>query len=240
MFSDAKSHMIYKLRNAPIREFPSPHIYLESVFSQEFYEKLENLFPDESAFLKIHETGVVAKGVYDERHIFQFNKRNIEKLPITHRHFWHSFSEWIMGNELMMELYQKFEPYLHLHPILKDKRDNIQLYSDAKLAYDLTNYSIGPHTDHPSRLLSFIYYMPEDDDKEQYGTSFYVPKDSSFTCPGGPHHNRSLFDSAYTAPYKKNSMIVFFKTANSFHGVDPIREKRLLRRSIQYVARIEA
>ena len=146
----------------------------------------------------------------------------------------------MVGNELMMELFQKFESYLHLHPILKDKQDNIQLYSDAKLAYDLTNYSIGPHTDHPSRLLSFIYYMPEDDDKEQYGTSFYVPKDPNFTCPGGPHHHRSLFDSVYTAPYRKNSMIVFLKTANSFHGVDPIREKRLLRRSIQYVARIES
>ena len=54
------------------------------------------------------------------------------------------------------------------------------------------------------------------------GTSIYVPNDPDFRCPGGPHHNRNQFTRLHTNPFAPNSLFAFFKTDNSFHGVEPV------------------
>jgi hypothetical protein len=54
------------------------------------------------------------------------------------------------------------------------------------------------------------------------GTSLYLPNDPNFTCPGGPHYPREQFSRLHTNPFLPNSMFAFFKTNNSFHGVEPV------------------
>ena len=90
--------------------------------------------------------------------------------------------------------------------------------------HDRTRYSLGPHTDSPTKVVSLLFYLPADERLAQHGTSIYVPKDPAFTCPGGPHHPFGGFDRIATMPFLPNSLFGFVKTDNSFHGVEPFLE----------------
>jgi hypothetical protein len=52
----------------------------------------------------------------------------------------------------------------------------------------------------------------------------YLPNDESFRCPGGPHHARDRFSLLHTNPFLPNTLFAFFKTDNSFHGVEPVAD----------------
>jgi len=65
-----------------------------------------------------------------------------------------------------------------------------------------------------------------------------VPKDRRFTCPGGPHHRFDGFDRMLTMPYLPNSLFAFFKTKNSFHGVEPVNDAGAQRNLLLYDLRI--
>ena len=103
---------------------------------------------------------------------------------------------------------------------------------------DLTNYSIGPHTDAPHRLITMLFYCPEDDSRQHLGTSIYWPNDNDFRCRGGPHYPFNRFRKITTMPYKRNSLFAFFKDERSFHGVEPIPDAQCERDLMLYDVRV--
>ena len=54
------------------------------------------------------------------------------------------------------------------------------------------------------------------------GTSLYRPKDPGFSCPNSTHYPFEDFVKVKTAPYLPNSMLAFFRSDRSFHGVEPL------------------
>ena len=56
--------------------------------------------------------------------------------------------------------------------------------ADALAVRDHTNYSIGPHTDSPRRLITMLFYCPEDDGRPHLDNSIYWPLDPNFRCKG--------------------------------------------------------
>jgi hypothetical protein len=40
MYSGVEEHVCYQVANAPIRDYPYPHIYVESVFPPDFYRAM--------------------------------------------------------------------------------------------------------------------------------------------------------------------------------------------------------
>ena len=127
-----------------------------------------------------------------------------------------SYINWY--NEHAEEL-EKFEPYI-IH-----RFGNIpELHAETLYTYDRSTYALGPHTDSVKKVLTLLIYLPEDASLSHLGTSMYTPLDPTFTCDGGPHHKFHRFKLLKTAQYKPNSLFGFFKTNNSFHGVEPIKE----------------
>jgi len=57
---------------------------------------------------------------------------------------------------------------------LRFPKTNLDLATDvgcnAMLARDLTNHALGPHTDHPQKLISLLFYLPADDALRHLGT----------------------------------------------------------------------
>ena len=90
------------------------------------------------------------------------------------------------------------------------------------------------HTDRPTKAMSFLFYLPPDDTRPHLGTSIYAPRDPQFTCTGGPHHDFAHFHRVYTMPYLPNTLFAFPKTANSFHGVEPIQDNAVRRDLLLY------
>ena len=74
------------------------------------------------------------------------------------------------------------------------------------------------------KVITLLFYLPKDESQRHLGTSIYLPKDREFRCPGGPHYSREGFERIVTMPFLPNSLFVFLKTNNSFHGVEPVQD----------------
>jgi hypothetical protein len=238
MSSAVEEHVIYQIANAPMREHPYPHIYVENVFPADFYSALRMNWPNASAFVSIGDTGRVGKGSYPERFILPFSRADIDKLPAERRSFWIEFGDWFLDNHFLIAMIDKFDRFVKER--FGKEVNRYAFATDALVVRDYTNYKIGPHTDAPHRLLSMLFYCPDDGTRKHLGTSIYTPLDPDFRCKGGAHHPRQLFQKVMTMEYKPNSMFAFFKTDHSFHGVDSINDENIMRDLLLYDIRVVA
>jgi len=237
MYSSAEQHVHYQIANAPMREYPYAHIYVEDVFPQEFYAALRANWPDPSALTSLAETGRVPKGAYRERFVLPFTQAGIDKLGEDRRAFWSEFGSWFLDERFLTSMIDKFEPYVRQR-FGDDFHLRCSFAVDSLIVRDLTNYSIGPHTDAPHRLLSLLFYCPDDASRSHLGTSIYVPRDPAFRCKGGPHYPHSKFLRVKTMEYRPNSLFAFIKNDRSFHGVEPIADEDVQRDVLLYDVRV--
>jgi hypothetical protein len=138
----------------------------------------------------------------------------------------------------MTAVIDKFAP--HVKARFGDDIYRCGFEADSLIVRDVTNFNIGPHTDAPHRLLSLLFYCPDDDALSHLGTSIYVPRDLEFTCDGGPHYPHRLFNRVKTMEYKPNTLFAFVKNDRSFHGVEPIGDPNVLRDILLYDVRVFA
>ncbi|MBC7802346.1 MAG: hypothetical protein H7Y16_00590 [Candidatus Parcubacteria bacterium] len=230
MSSSAEQHTLYQIANAPLREHPYPHILVHEVFEPDLYRRMqENLLPPE-LMRPIKEERAVGKAYSDDRHVFTLAKDKIGALPQPHRAFWDELTGWLLNAPFAVTLFNKFGR--HIHERFGDPQP--PFYNEALLVDDRVRYSLGPHSDTPSKVITLLFYLPADDSRSHLGTSIYTPRDPSFRCPGGPHYPFDLFDRVVTMPYVSNTLFAFVKTDNSFHGVEPIRDKDYRRHLLLY------
>lgn len=236
MSSGVEQHVIYQIANAPLREYPYPHVYLDSVFPDAFYQSLRRHWPDSSSLVGLASSGRVTAGSYPDRFILPFTPLEIEKLSRDQREFWGGFATWFLGDRFLRALLDKFSPQIQ-----KRFRKDIGRYSfgvDSLIVRDRVNYRLGPHTDAPHKLLSLLFYCPDDDSMKHLGTSIYTPIDVNFRCPGVTHYTNDKFHKVKTMEYLPNTLFAFFKTDNSFHGVEPITDDGVLRDLLLYDVRV--
>jgi hypothetical protein len=217
MFSDAEVQLAYKVGNVPFNMFPYPHFYLADVFPADFYRQIQQNLPDSAAMIPIEKARAV-KG-YKERFVLGLQDEALATLSSGKRAFWEELRGWLTGSTFQSLVMSKFKPFI-------DQRfannAGLQFYDEALLVQDITNYKLGPHTDSPRKVVTLLFYLPPDESQIHLGTSIYVPNDPDFRCPGGPHHNRDQFTRLHTNPFAPNSLFAFFKTDDSFHGVEPV------------------
>lgn len=220
---DVLRHVLEKLEAAPIETDPFPYVVIDGIFPEGYYQRILEAFPDESSFVPIDETGRVSPGSYKERGVVLFERDNLARIPSPRREFWQAFSAWLYSDLFVAGFVNKFAEVLdyRLQRICADGVP-LRVRSDALLVKDRTNYEIGPHTDSPYRLVSFLFYMPADRSLREYGTAFYRAKDKDFTCWGGPHYDFADFERASTMEFLPNRLVAFPKTERTFHGVEPV------------------
>jgi hypothetical protein len=229
--------VLYRIGNATVREYPYPHIYVPDIFPADFYRELLGKLPPQAALKNLGELGRVKAGnTYPERGVLPLTAQNLDALEAPQRDFWGRMRQWLLGKRFGDTMIGKFAPYLAQR--FGDLR-KLRFDHEALIVRDRTNYALGPHTDSPSKVLSFLFYLPPDAAKSHLGTSIYVPRDPAFLCPGGPHHAFDKFQRMSTMPYLPNSLFAFMKTQNSFHGVEPISEPEVQRDLLLYDIRAE-
>lgn len=86
---------------------------------------------------------------------------------------------------------------------------------------DYGDFALGPHTDSSNKFVTAIFYLPRDQRFASFGTSIYRPKEPGYTDFDSRHHSHDAFDLVRTFPNVPNSVFMFVKTENSFHGVAP-------------------
>jgi hypothetical protein len=236
MTSSVEEHVLYRILNAPICEYPYPHIYVENVFPEAFYTELRRNWPDAGAFVPLGDTGRVPRGAYPERFVIPITEEGVGTLAPERRPFWMEFGQWFTDQRFCMSMIRKFERQVYER--LGDDITRCHYGADALAVRDHTNYSIGPHTDAPHRLVTMLFYCPEDDSHPHLGTTIYWPLKDDFRCRGGPHYPFDRFKAITTMPYKRNSLFAFFKDERSFHGVAPIPDRDIVRDLMLYDVRV--
>jgi hypothetical protein len=220
MQSDPEMALFYKFANAPINYFPFPHLFIQDIFPQDYYDRLQAAIPDPSIMIPIEEARPV-KG-YKERFVLEISSPKYQDmLPPDKRDFWKELAGWLCSGRFAGLALHKFQP------LIQQRFQNgpaPEFYNEAMLVEDITKYSLGPHTDAPRKVITMLFYLPRDLSQSHLGTSIYLPKDQSFRCPGGPHHKFDGFTRLHTMPFTPNSLFVFVKTDNSFHGVEPVSD----------------
>lgn len=237
MSSHAELHTLYQIANAPMRTYPFPHMLVHDVFEPSLYQRmLANLLPAET-MQPIKQARAVGPGYSDERFVFPLTPDQVQRLPGAQAAFWSEFAKWLLGPGLANLLMFRFGAYL-------DQRFSGQgeqnIYNESMLVDDRTRYSLGPHSDAPTKLVTLLFYLPADASRSHLGTSIYVPKDPNFRCPGGPHYPFDRFDRVTTMPYVPNTLFAFFKNDVSFHGVEPIEDPDCRRHLLFYDLKVAA
>ena len=229
--TDVDLHVQYRIANAPMLEFPYPHIYVRDIFPPDFYARLRANLPSESQLRTLTALGRVTEGYPETRLVLPLEPEHTARLEPGQRGFWEELAGWMRGRAFGQLMIAKFAAYLQYR--FKDM--NAQRFGDeALIVRDRTQYFLGPHTDATSKVLSFLFYLPPDASMAHLGTSLYVPKDPRFTCPGGPHHEFELFRRVRTMEYLPNTLFAFMKTPDSFHGVEPITQPDVQRDLLLY------
>jgi len=208
-----------------------PHLYVRNIFPDEIYEQLLKNKPKHSVLPTIQQLGFTS--YYQPRKAFVLTHNGISKLNEEQHTFWSNFIEWMCGDEFKSIVISKFGQLITQR--FADK--NVNFYCNAKYLHDTKGYKLNPHTDSPEKVITLLFYLPDDDSLQQLGTSIYKPKNSNFVCEGGPHYNADKFNLYKTSKFLGYSMFCFFKTNNSFHGVEPVTidvDRQLIAYSISH------
>lgn len=228
MFSAAKLHVMYKVLNAPVRTWPFPHICVPDIFPADFYAEIMRHRLADDCFTKLIDSGRVGKGYSGARACVFPKEVDRTPAPDESKAFWQELFGTFSDGEfsgIWLTLFQR----AIAEKMADNKVQKLDLYNELFLMRDTTTYSLGPHTDTPRKLVSVLFYLPQDDSQSGLGTSAYLPKDRSFTCLGGPHHGFDKFDLVATMPYLPNTLVAFPQTKRSFHGVEPVTREGAVR-----------
>ena len=209
----------YKIANKAVSHFPFPHMYISNIFTDTFYAEIINHLPKFNQLRTIDEVRPT-KG-FKERFALNLDDESLNALNDKEKLFWSNFrKQFLSGGLKNFLLTKKFSAYIEARfPNFKE----LNFYDELLLINDTLNFKLGPHTDAPRKVMSFLFYLPKDESQIKLGTSIYVPKDLSFHCSGAvSHHSHDDFINIHTNNFLPNSVFAFIKTNNSFHGLEKI------------------
>ena len=230
--SDFRPYTLGRIRGEDIDPIPFPHRFVANVFPEDFYLQLRLNWPSIDEMKSISGTERITDGKYKERNILAVSKKELGKLPEKKRDFWLQAGELLMDKSFMYDIISVFQPYVDQR--FQYLKGPIDINPDALIVTDTSNYSIGPHTDVPARIISLLFYCPDDANMSHLGTSIYAPKEPGFSCEHGQHYEFDQFNRVETFQYLPNSMLGFVRTNNSFHGVETIFENHIKRDLLLY------
>jgi hypothetical protein len=231
MFSAVEQHVRERIAATPVVEDPFPHQIVTGVFPQDYYRELLAMLPSDATYRSIGETGTLSNAeAYRERYVCGLIELAAEEMA-EERTFWRELAGWLLNDRFRDFL---VGCYARQAAARIGEGSAMRATVDARLVRDRTNFAIGPHTDSPRKFLSLLFYLPRSTEQAHLGTSIFAPLDPDFRCSGGPHYPFDRFRRTATAPYVPNTLFVFFRTDQSFHGVEPIRDENVERNLLLY------
>ena len=241
MSFDVEQYVRYQIANAAVRPYPFPHFYVRPVFPEAFYRELLDNLPPTGIMKRIGEAGTVGQrddmagtvksGSEQPRWITDVATIEEHEESSGRGDVWKRFAAWLLSDEFQQLLMRKFSAGITERFGAGSK---LRTDVEARFVRDFTNYSIGPHTDTPRKLVSLLFYLPEDERLRHAGTSLFVPQDPSFRCEGTTWYKFKSFRKVETMHFVPNALFAFMKNDRSFHGVEQIEDQGIERNSLLY------
>jgi FkbM family methyltransferase len=214
-------HVLSRIDAATVVEQPFPYMVIDNFFPDDYFRRALENFPADGQMVPLSETGRTEG--YRERLVSLFSDEHFARLDPDRRKFWLGFADWLYSDRFINGVVSKFWPQVACRLAdLNRAGEGVMVHGDALIVSDQPGYEIGPHTDLAHRLITFLFYLPEDGSSSDLGTSIYAPLDPSLECKGGPHYPFELFEKLDTVAFLPNRVLVFVRNNQSFHGVEAV------------------
>ena len=221
--ADPLAHVVERLRASDVVVDPYPHYYLEHVFPDDYYQTLLRHLPGSTAYQNLYEITTLKLDHFRYRDQKDINAGWNDLLPGEPKVFWNRFNEWFLGPDLARAVLHTFADPMRAR--FGDEASWPDISVEVQLIRHRAGFFLQPHSDANSKLVVLLLYLAPDDSARHLGTSLYRPKDPTFSCPKSAHYPFEDFVSVKTVPYRPNSMLAFFRSDRSFHGVAPLSEE---------------
>jgi hypothetical protein len=233
-----ESHMTKFIDNVQIHEKPFVHFKGQGIFTDEVYESLLNSFPDDG-FKFTSTEGYANRGTkkFDLSELTKINPMwEVLFKGITSKKFIRS-----LGKRLGKKLYKERGLRVLLPWVIKENNSNI---FSLKLRAEVSIDSIGkrgkinPHRDASRKLITIMFYFPDEDWKKNWGgdTIFYQIKSQDkkkkfYKTKWRKFNNVSLdnlpefydvFEEFSKGDFIRNSISGLCANPLSYHSVNPI------------------
>ena len=186
---------------------PFPFLYCQNFFPQDFYDKMDSIFPTYQHLTPINSKSyqTLDLPVKSRYTLSIFNRGNcyddlkgypFERQAIQMRLWFKEFLIPSLANKLSIQLPEVWD-------------------DDTRFVLDLPGYVKRPHTDVPQKIFSILIYMSD----SACGTTLLKPKQDGFSDDYGYDHRFDQFEEVFDPPFKPNSIIAFPRTDISFHCV---------------------
>jgi len=228
LFTHARLHALTRILATPTAPFPHRHLYVPEVFPFDFYSTLRRLMPGDECFKPLASSDKMDAADYGMRSSFVPDADRLARLPSAAAEFWEGLFSRLFTAEFVDAILERFRPEIE-ERLRREGKPWPAIKTEMMLVRDRSSDGVKIHSSAPNNLITFLFYLPEDERFADCGTTLYLPKDRGFRCWGGPHHAFDGFDKVWTAPYRPNSLFMFIKDDESFHGVEPIRRDGLRR-----------
>jgi len=231
------------INNSNIENNPFPYLYINDFFTPDLYKKLLNAIPDKNEYMNLSESNHVSGDYPKERFVYDITPESINKFNEDQKIIFRDIIQSLLSPQFFNLIVTKFKSTID-ERIKNFSPEEIKLFgkSDFKfdariqLVKDYTKYQLGAHTDSPHKFLTFLFYLPEDDTLSDLGTSLYKPVKSEAKDNYSKHESientKQNYIEVSRANFLPNSVLIFPRTDNSFHGVSSIntgsRERNLL------------
>lgn len=241
---------------------PYEHLYMKSIFSDEFYDEIIQGLPGDDAYTPVPHPQAISKSKNEEDLIVGTPRGKTETIKSTRgecfldREFvdryggpWEKVANILYSKEFKDALFKKFRKTIQQRTErdawTKDKShyqywrpDSFGAVPTALLVRDKKMYTIYPHPDRPTRIVTFQIYLPKDNSHEHLGTSINVPKGESPSIEkqsyaGRDVDNRTLFDEYKKFKFHRNTGYSFAVCGHSWHSVEVLQKESYDRDSIQ-------
>jgi hypothetical protein len=230
------THVVNRLREAEVISDPYAHYCLENVFPDDYYQAMLRNLPGSTSYQNLFEVTTLKLDHFRHRDQRDMSPGWTDDLPLAQKEFWDDFDSWFLGANLAEAVLQTFTDQMRVRFAGQTAWPEVSV--ESQLIRHRAGYFLGPHSDLHTKLVVLLIYLAPDESAAHLGTSLYRPKDPEFTCPDSIHYSFADFIRVKTAPYKPNSLLAFFRSDVSFHGLEPLSDDDVRssgRDVIQYV-----
>ncbi|MFA6044700.1 MAG: 2OG-Fe(II) oxygenase [Phycisphaerales bacterium] len=216
----ALEHVKYMIANTPVRNYPYPHMAVHGVFPESYYSQILENFPGEEQF----EAQIEG---YPQRGTIELTKPGaMDRLPPKQRAFWNWLVQSLGSQSFMRFALESYSPLLA-------SRFGHSIRPLMYLFRDTGGYGIGPHTDTLKKIVTMLFYLPEDDSQRHAGTSIVVPREEAYRHKPTGHETWDDYRPAKTIEFLPNTLASFVVTDRSLHAVRPT-PPGTVRKSLQF------
>lgn len=212
------NHFAHRLREAEVLADPFPHFCLDNIFPDDYYGELLRNLPATATYENLYEVTTLKLDHFRHRDQRDMNAGWTNELPAEQKGFWDDFDSWFLGEDMAQAVLQTFPDQMRARFGEQWPAASVE----SQLMRHRPGYFLGPHSDLHTKLVVLLIYLAPDESTAHLGTSLYRPKDPSFACPNSTHYPFEDFIKVKTAAYKPNSMLAFFRSDVSFHGLEPL------------------